>query len=266
MLNEITKIIVYDKEDLYNIDSFITMLTSTFKLKTSSGALTTEVFIDRWRTNCGNSTYFAPELFQAFCNMIIASYCGGGIVNQKSIDSICGVSEVKLADAILKLGDALLLNNRTRLFESDNEIVEENFDDIPSIDAKELKSILEIRTHIPEKAKFIKEDCTSKDATKSRIQSMIEYYIQSEQEEKLAEKACSFAKMAIKAMSTTKNKEEYQIGVLEAILAPTVKYIKGREKENLIDAIQEAVSIQREYIDKYRLSDKEFTKVLTSQL
>ena len=234
------------------------MLTDTFKLK----GLTTEVFMSRWMSNCGNGTQFAPELFQAFCNMIIASYCGNYIVNQKAIDNICGISEVKLCDAILKLGEALLSGRR--LYE-DVETCK-SFDNVGIENSKAIKSIMEIRASIPDNVKFIKEDCTSKIAAKQRIKAMVEYYIQSEQEVKLAEKACSFARMAIKSMSTTKNKEEYEVGVLEAILTPTAKYIKGRERENLIDALNEAIDAQRMYIERYRVSDQSLSKVLTSQL
>ena len=70
----------YDKEDLANISSFIELLEKTFKLK----GLTLEVFIDRWRKNCGEGTYFGTELFPPFCNMMIAAYVGAYIVNQKS--------------------------------------------------------------------------------------------------------------------------------------------------------------------------------------
>lgn len=253
----------YDKEDMLNINTFITFLADTFKLK----GLNTEVFMSRWLQNCGLGTQFAPELFQAFCNMIIGSYGGAYIVNQKAIDTICGISEVKLCDNILKLGDSLLSSSTRRISESD-EVFEESFDNIHIVSegAKEIKAIMEIRTKIPENVKFIKEDCTSKVATKQRVKAMVEYYIQSEQQEKLAEKACSFARMAIKSMSTTKNKEEYETGVLEAILTPTAKYIKGRNRENLIDSINEAMDAQRMYLERYRLSDRDLSKVISSQL
>ena len=143
----------------------------------------------------------------------------------------------------------------------------ETFDNIPISEAgKEMKAIMEIRTKIPENAKPIKEDCASKIAAKQRTKAMVEYYIQSEQQTKLAEKACSFARMAIKSMSTTKNKGEYQAGVLEAILTPTAKYIKDRNRENLIDNINEAMDAQRMYLERYRLSDKDLSKVLTMQI
>lgn len=250
----------YDKEDMLNINTFITFLADMFKLK----GLNTEVFMSRWMQNCGLGTQFAPELFQAFCNMIIGSFGGAYIVNQKAIDTICGISEVRLCENILKLGDSLLSNRR--LYEG-IEVVEEAFDNIPISEVgKEMKAIMEIRTKIPENAKPIKEDCASKIAAKQRTKAMVEYYIQSEQQAKLAEKACSFARMAIKSMSTTKNKGEYQAGVLEAILTPTAKYIKDRNRENLIDNINEAMDAQRMYLERYRLSDKDLSKVLTMQI
>ena len=256
----------YEKEDLANIDSFITLLTNTFKLK----GLNTEVFMNRWMENCGLGTQFSVELFQCFCNMMIGSYCGAYIVKQKAIDNQCGVSEVKLCEAILKLGDSLLSNTR-RVYESSEELLEENdkygFDNVPSKHTVDLKSLLEARAVIPESTKFTKEDCKSKDAAKKRINEALDYYMHIEKQDQLAEKVLTFVRSCTRAMSTSKIKEDYQVGVLTEVLTPTAKYFKGRTKENLVDTLNEAISAMRSYIEDNRdLRNTALSKVLSSQL
>jgi len=249
----------YEKEDLLNIDSFITMLTETFKLK----GLTTEVFISRWMNNCGTGTQFAPELFQAFCNMMIASYCGAYIVNQKSIDTQCGTSEIKLCTSILKLGESLLTNKMLREGFEFDESVEFGFDNMihRNID---LKSVLESRQNIPENAKPSKEDCKSVAKTRERIDQMIRYYTQSKQEDSLGNKLTAFARLAINAMSSTNS--NYQSGVLKAIInGSTRRYIKDTNRNKLLNLLRDKIDEVRSQLEKYRDSNKD-TKILVSNL
>ena len=90
----------YDLEDFANIDTFITFLADTFKLK----GLTTEVFISKWLYLYQTGTQYGTELFTSFIVIQVNAYCGSYIVNQKQIERCCGSSMVNLANAVLKLG------------------------------------------------------------------------------------------------------------------------------------------------------------------
>ena len=95
---------------------------------------------------------------------------------------------------------------------------------------------------------------------------MIKYYTDSKQIDKLGDKLFAFAKLAIGTMNTTKNKEEYEIGVLTAIVSEAKSYIKGNIKQDFLQTINKAINIQRDNIDKFREEDKDFTKILSTQL
>ena len=94
----------YDIDDFTNIDTFISMLAETFKLK----GLTTEVFITRWIFHFGRGTEYGIDLFTSFCNMINAAYCGAYVVNQKQIEKSCGRSMVKLTTEIMSTASGSL--------------------------------------------------------------------------------------------------------------------------------------------------------------
>jgi len=248
----------YERGDLDNINTFISLIERTFKLK----GLNTEVFSSRWDTNCGRGTIFATELFTAFTNMMIGAYCGAYVVNQKSIEKQCSSSMVKLCEAIMRLGGAEL--DRGKVFE--NAVLEEEEIIVRDPHTKALQEAVAGRKVLPEEVKYTKEDCKSKKVVKERIKAMHKYYMQTQQELKFGEKAVAYAKLAIKAMSTTKDKKEYEVGVLTTILDVSSKYIKGNAKKDINDALKQAIDIQREYVQKYRVTDKELSKVLAAQL
>ena len=91
--------------DSYNsIESFInalatTLNTPTFKL---------DNFIDKWIFLYGGATPFATELFSAFTNMMLCTYCGAYTVNQKTIEKIIGNKMVAYCKEIFKIGGGLL--------------------------------------------------------------------------------------------------------------------------------------------------------------
>lgn len=251
----------YEKEDLANINNFITLLANTFKLK----GLNTEVFISRWMTNCGNGTQFAPELFTAFSNMLLAAYVGAYIVNQKSIDKLCSSSMTKYGNAILKLGADEL--DRGKVFES---LVNTEDDHIVSLLTEQTKSLLEAKSTIPQNIKFTKEDCKSRKVAECRVKLMVKHYTQADQCDKLADKVASAVKLALKAMDTNKVTDSYDEGVLTAIIKPAAKYLRGSVAgKSLKSALEDGIGAVRENIEKQRNKDnvdRELTKKLGYQM
>jgi hypothetical protein len=94
----------YDNEDFENIDTFISMIAETFKLK----GLNTETFITRWIFHFGRGTEYGIDLFTSFCNIINAAYCGAYVVNQKQIEKCCGRSMVKRTTSIMEIASEAL--------------------------------------------------------------------------------------------------------------------------------------------------------------
>lgn len=249
----------YEKEDFNNIDSFIKLLEKTFKFK----GLTTEVFLNRWITNCGIGTQFATELFVPFCNMIIGAYCGSYVVNQKTFEKQVAAPMVKLCDNILKLANSEL--ERSRLMESFmNETFE--MDNKPSVSVLEMQAIEEAKKTVPGDLKLSIDECLSTDKAKDKVNSIIDYYKSINDMKKLSDKLVSFANLAIRSMSTTKNKEQYKVGVLSTIIKSSNKYLNSSSKSSLKNSIDSAIGKQRDCIEKYRDTDKDLTKVLSKQL
>ena len=245
----------YNQEDLLNINTFIKMLTEVFKFKD----FTLESFLSIWFKNCGRGTQFALEMFAPFCNMIISTYTNANIVNQKSIDKQCGNSISKLCENILRLGSEEL--DRGKLFgESVEDIV------VRSESVKQLQEAKKEKEMDLSEIRFTKEDCKSRETTKKKITALVKHYTKSGQIDVLNKKIIIYTKTAIGTLSTTKNKEEYEIGVLTAILKPASVVLRGQTISELDRILGKAADIQREYITKYRVSDMSLAKVLSAQL
>ena len=72
----------------------------------SAKDLTVEVFVDRWTSAFGTSTYFGCELYTAFATMLTDAYVGAYINNQKIIEKIVGRNMITFVSKIMNLGDA----------------------------------------------------------------------------------------------------------------------------------------------------------------
>lgn len=251
----------YDREDLANIDSFISLLAETFKLK----GLNTEVFVSRWIANCGNSTYFAVELFPPFCNMMIAAYVGNNIVKQQVIDKQCGSSMIKLCDEILRLGAAQLYKGRGVL-EADEE-----FESIV-VRSATVQNLQEANKAKKEACpQFTKETCKSVSETNQILACIYAHYMNSNQLDKFSDKAIQCGKIALSAMSITKAVESgYKKGVLPTIsdaINSTASKCKSKDnirkyKELLDSNIEKA----RNAIPQYRVNDKGTAAMISSCL
>lgn len=230
----------YDDEDFENIDTFISMLAETFKLK----GLNTETFITRWIFHFGRGTEYGIDLFTSFCNIINAAYCGAYIVNQKQIEKSCGRSMVKLTTSIMEIASTSL----------DKSYYSENAEDDPSHfmskDAQIMNEAIKLRSSLPDYAKISREDFGSKDIVKTKAKNLTKHYVLSKQEGKISGKLASVAKSAMKAMDKTKVTESYEVGVLEAILTEGKKYFNDKDKRNLVSEIEHQIRVLTDAMKK----------------
>lgn len=88
------------KTDFENIDTFVTFLADTFKLK----GMETDIFISRWITLYGKGTMYGLELLPPFLCIIANAYSGAYVNNQKTIELICNREMIELSTTILRIG------------------------------------------------------------------------------------------------------------------------------------------------------------------
>lgn len=98
--------IYYADEDFNNIDTLITSIANTFKMK----GMSTDIFVEKWIWFYGTGTQFGCELFTAFSEIITDAYCGSYVNNQKSIEKCCGRSMVEYSTAIMRIGEDAIDN------------------------------------------------------------------------------------------------------------------------------------------------------------
>ena len=91
-----------NEEDFDNIKTFVDCISRILSAKD----LTVEVFVDRWTSAFGTSTYFGCELYTAFATMLTDAYVGAYINNQKIIEKIVGRNMITFVSKIMNLGDA----------------------------------------------------------------------------------------------------------------------------------------------------------------
>lgn len=212
----------YDSEkDFRNIDTFIQLLSDTFKLK----GFTTEVFIQRWMTSFRASGYDS-ELYTSFANLIINAYSGSYIVNQKQIERCCGASMVKFCTSILQLGVSEF-DNRAYM-ESDE------FDDTIARDknTESLKEAVLKRKGINVATILLKsEDFKSKSATKNQLEKSISMCRAAEREDRII----TVVKNAIDSIVTgmKKSLDEVADGCLIEVLKTSKNYIKSANEKDL---------------------------------
>ena len=230
----------YDKEDFTNIDTFISMIAETFKLK----GLTTEVFITRWMYHFAKGTEYAIDLFTSFCSMITAAYCGAYVVYQKQIEKCCGRSMIKLVVSILEAGTGSLDKSYWS---------EESREEATSYSTRETQALAEaikMRSSLPDYAKINKEDFSSKDIIKTKVKNLTKYYLVSKQESKISPKLASVVKMAIHSMDKTQVTEKYEVGCLEAIATEGKKYFNDKDKRSSISAIESQMKVLTDAMKK----------------
>ena len=245
----------YDKEDLENIDTFISMLVTNFKLE----GLSTEVFISRWIYHFQRGTEYAIDLFTSFVNMILSAYCGVYIVNQKQIEKCCDRAMVKLATSILEAGANLLDKAYMR---EDTEFAE--WHDMNTVT---LSEAIKMRSKLPDYAKVDKGDFGSKDVVKTKIKNLVKFYMLSEQQDKISSKLTNIARSALHAMDTTKVTDSYEVGVLDCILSEGKKYFNDKDKRNLMGDIDNNIRHLTDLMKKDKIRvNKDLTKKIALEL
>lgn len=88
-----------------NIDTFVTALARVLNVEDS---LKLDNFIEKWVFLYKGGTHFGTELYPSFANMLIYSYIGSYIVNQKTIEKILGRSMVEFCKTLFKVGGEVL--------------------------------------------------------------------------------------------------------------------------------------------------------------
>lgn len=88
-----------------NINTFIEALAKVLNVE---GELKLDNFLEKWSFLYKGGTHFGTELYPSFANMLIYSYVGGYIVNQKTIEKVLGRSMVDFCKALFKLGGEVM--------------------------------------------------------------------------------------------------------------------------------------------------------------
>lgn len=242
----------YDPEkDFMNIATLIELISNTFKLK----GFTLETFIHRWNYSYGNGTYYATELFTSFMTLITASFCGSYIVNQKQVERCCGTSEVKFCNALLRLG-ASEFDRRGFMSESE-------FDKTIARDklTVELKESFFNKNKLPKELKMTNDDFKSKSKVKTKLDKIIKFYLDTNQEKKLSAQIKNIEFAAMRAMGGYNARgEEYEPGTCEIVLKTGAKYLNEKDKRIIYNEVNSACTQIDSMVKDLREKDPEKAK------
>jgi hypothetical protein len=211
----------YKEEDFANINTFVTAIAENFKLK----GLTTEVFVQKWAYAFTPSAMYACELFTSFGGVLVATYVGAYLVNQKQIEKICGNSMIKFSTEIINLGSDFILDK-----------YRESFDNWTSKDAQIIKEALTKKAGpVPEDAKIKPVDYQTKPSLLSRTKKLIEHYTSINEKEKLSKElskhGIGVSKMYKKSITSKRN--AYQKGTLPEYCKLISKHLNKKDEEKL---------------------------------
>lgn len=92
------------KNPYLNIYTFTQALSEYFK----APSLTIDVMLDKWLYTFGSGTQFGLELYPAFANMMIYTYIGAYLLNQKTIEKIVGKPMQEFVTKIIQIGGELI--------------------------------------------------------------------------------------------------------------------------------------------------------------
>lgn len=84
-----------------NINTFITALAGALNVEDE---LKLDNFIEKWVFLYKGGTHFGTELYPAFANMLIYTYIGSYIVNQKTIEKLLGRTMVEFCKTLFAVG------------------------------------------------------------------------------------------------------------------------------------------------------------------
>lgn len=87
-----------------SIYTFTQALSEYFKAPN----FTIDVLLDKWLYSFGSGTQFGLEMYPAFANMMIYTYIGAFLLNQKTIEKIVGKQMVEFVSSIISIGADLI--------------------------------------------------------------------------------------------------------------------------------------------------------------
>lgn len=255
----------YDEEDFKSIDTFIGMITETFKLK----GLTTEVFISKWMYLYGVGTQYATEFFPAFSSVVISAYCGSYIVNQKQIERCCGRSMVTFCEAIIRMGNDEF-DRRRYMSESEYDKTIPRSKDTILL----MEFLFNSGKKLPKEMDFVAEDFKSKSKTSKKLSGIIKFYEDSIQIKKLPKKIKEIFFNGLRAMGlyNVNDADTYESGVCETILKMGKKYLRLDPKvsSSILMELNYSIPQIERMIDQFRETenpeDKEKAKRFAKSL
>ena len=210
----------YKEENFNDIDNFVTAIAENFKLK----GLTTEVFVSKWAYAFTPSAMYASELFTSFASVLVATYVGAYLVNQKQIEKICGNSMIKFSTEIINLGSDFIVDK-----------YRESFDNWTSKEAQIIKETLLKKASVPEDAKIKPVDYESKASLINRAKKLIEHYTSIKETDKLskelAKHAIGVSKMYKKSINSKKS--FYQKGTLPDFCSLISKHLTKKDEQKV---------------------------------
>jgi hypothetical protein len=228
----------YEEKDFMDIDTFVTMIAGTFKLK----GLNTEVFIGEWNHSFSRATTYACELFTNFVGVLVATYSGAYIVNQRQIERCCSKSMIAVSTEILKIGSQIMGVSESYI----------NFspDDIKDRNTMALKESL-FNNKVPEEVKYADEDFTDKSKALAKTKAVVKWYTENNKEKKLDSKIHTAITIACgTAGAWLESKDDYGVGVTEAIVKTGGKYLNERSKKFVKTDFNKTIAGLEKTIDK----------------
>jgi hypothetical protein len=211
----------YKENDLMDIDTFVTFIAETFKLK----GLTTEVFVGKWTYTYSPSATYACEIFTSFASVMAATYMGSYLVNQKQIEKCCGKAMINFSTEVLKIGTTSL--GLTEAAINDLDIKDKN--------TLALRESL-FGGKIPEEAKFTADDYTSKAKAEAKAKSLIKWYTKNNKTDKISGKLYQ-ATLACQALAglwiERPDEGKYEVGTTEVLVKAGKKYFNDKNKKLL---------------------------------
>lgn len=239
----------FEESDFEDINIFLSMITSTFKLK----GLTTEVFVSKWMYLYGVGTQYATEFFPAFSSVIISAYCGSYIVNQKQVERCCGRSMVTFCESIVRMGNDEFDRRRFMSESEYDKTVPRSKDTLLLMEA-----LFKSGRKLPKEMKFTKDDFKSKATTKEKLTKIIDFYLEAMKPDKLSKEIKSIAYGAIGAMGqyNETGADIYENGVAETIVRTGKKHINAKDSSTLYAEIMTSINVLPDSITKLRDSDK----------
>lgn len=241
----------YDVEkDFMNIESFINLITETFKLK----GLDVEVFIGKWMYQFGTGTEYGVELFTSFSTILTNTYCGSYVIHQKQVERCCGKSMVNYATALLRVGVEEF--DKSRFMES-GELDKM----IPRDKATQELAESFLGKSIPKDLKFEISDYETKSKCLAKFKKVIDYYNSNNLEKKLSRRLVKDINgVSIQLNLSARGERKYEAGTMAAVIKATVKYLSEKDRTFLMNAVDLAIESFGVLINKNRDTDKEKAK------